>query len=152
MKILSLDPASTKNCGWALLENKQVLEVGKYTLGKPNYEILDEMYSQTRSLLQKYEPDVLVMEDSIGFGHAPTRKKIAENTGVIKLACLYLHTKYIDINTNTAAKTMIGSIKRGQKKKKTIEYIEQMFQIKTDEHIADAILMGLYYAKIHNDK
>jgi len=152
MKILSFDPCSTKNCGWALLENKQVLETGKYILGKVNYHILDEIYSQTRRLILKHDPDVIVMEDSIGAGFAPTRKKIIENSAMIKLATIYLHKEYKEINTNQAFKQIIGKVEKGKKKKKTIEYIEQMFQIKTDEHIADAILIGLYYAKIHNDK
>ena len=151
-KILALDPASTKNCGYAIIENQELLEYGKYTLGKPNYEFLDEVYTQTRSLIMTKDPDVVVFEDSIGFGFAPTRKNITEGTGVIKLACIYLHKPYIQIHTSKCAKYMLGTVKKGTKKQRTREYIEQMFQIKTDEHIADAILIGLYYAKIHNDK
>lgn len=145
MLILGIDPCSTKNCGYALKTDK-IIKYGLYDLEEP---VIDSVYRQTESLLCVYKPDIVVIEDSIGFGFAPTRKKITENTAAVKLACIHNGYKYQEVNTNSAAKKILGKVKRGTKKTKTIEYVKNKYDLKVVEHIADAILMIDYYEVIN---
>lgn len=136
---IGIDPCSTKNCGYAIKNGNKIIKYGLYNLSQI---VIDSVYQETESLLLLYKPDIVLIEDSIGFGHAPTRKRITENTAAVKLACIHCGTKYKEINTNSAYKKVIGTRKKGDNKKRnTIKYVKNTYNIDVEEHIADAILM-----------
>ena len=139
MIILSIDPASIKNLGFAVIEDENTITFGTF---HPTEPILSSIFDFTNELIEDYEPDILLVESSIGFGHAPTRSKIAENTGIIKLAAEQKNIKINTMNARHCFKIVLGTLKKGDNKKtKTIEHFEQNYSLKLSEHEADALLM-----------
>ena len=139
MIVISIDPCSIKNLGFAVKEDDNLITYGTFN---PDEPILSSIFDFTTELIEDYEPDILIVESSIGFGHAPTRSKIAENTGVIKLAAQQKNIKINTINARHCFKVVLGTLKRGDNKKtKTIEHFEQNYSLKLSEHEADALLM-----------
>lgn len=145
MKILAFDPCSTKNLGWAVLNNEDLVIYG-------TEEMTDEapfiqLHQAVQALLLTHNPAIAVMERSIGAGFAPVREKISENTGAIKLSLSLSGVPFESLNTKHCFNVVIGKLNKGEdKKKKTIEYIKNKYKLKyINEHEADAVLMALAF-------
>lgn len=140
MIYLAIDPASTKNLGFAVKEDENLITYGTFHPVEP---ILSSIYDFIVELIEDHKPDILIVESSIGFGFAPTRSKIAENTGIIKLAAQQKNIIVEAINARHAFKIIIGKISQGEKKKnKTINYYKDKYNLPSIvEHEADALLL-----------
>lgn len=152
MQILGIDPCSTKNLGWAVYDVYEdffpedgiglmrVDEVGRFL----------DIYNFMEYMKVWHNISMIAIESSIGFGFAPTRSKIAENTGAIKLAAVHFKIPFISINAKHAYKETVGTFKKGDnKKKKTMEYVEK-YELTKSEHTADAAILALCYVKENN--
>ncbi len=170
--ILSFDPPATTNLGWACfrVEGDQAILVGS-GIEKISEDADDRsqtilgVYQYVLGLLARY-PDVQAMcfERSIGAGFAPTREKLAENTGVIKLIGALRDIDFVDIHTGSMAKQLTGSAVKKGKKSRIKNLAKAMFfpdaksfieiahfvndagkRVEFFEHQADAICFGLFH-------
>lgn len=139
MRRLGIDPCSTKNVGFAVLDDDKIDYVGHCTIGSEVFLSLNELITD---LLDDGIEEVCI-ERSIGAGFLPVRERICENTGAIKLICALRKIPVIAMNTNSAVKTVIGTIKKGTKKQRTIEYVKDRIGFPVNEHEADAVIMCL---------
>ena len=169
--ILSFDPPSTINFGWACF----AVTDGEATLADSGVEILpktDDVCTRllavetfVLSLLDRFDhPTAMVFERSIGGGFAATRENLGENTGVIKLIGVHRGMKIEAINTGTMALKMTGSASKAGKKTRLKQLARRAFfpgaktfisiasyvndkgeTVEFFEHQADAICFGAYH-------
>ena len=141
MITIGIDPASNKNLGFAVLEDNKLIDFGTIILTE---DIYNDINNNINTLIDKYNPDKLAIESSVGFGFAPTRSKISEVTGIIKFIFALKNIKILTLNAKSTYKNQIGTYKKGQNKKAlTIEFVDKLYNIKTNEHSADAILLAM---------
>jgi len=153
-KILSLDPASLKNLGIAILEIKKnnIKIIDHFThVFKSNLENKEQRLVETKKiitkLIKKHNINQVLMELSLGFGKAFVRSQIIEITGVIKLVACEKKVNVKEIAPTRIKKLVTGSGK--SKKTEMKKSIMERFNInKKDtgtEHEVDAIGVALAY-------
>lgn len=150
MTVLGIDPCSTKNIGYAIYDDEtdSFGTFGVYVIkGTNETERLKEIWNFLNSLIDEYYVDMISVESSIGFGFAPTRANISENTGIIKLCSVLRDIPFVAINAKHAYKTTVGTLTKSDKKAKTLEYMEREYGLKCIEHTADAAILALCCSK-----
>ncbi len=162
--VLSFDPPSSSNMGWACFHVSQ----GEAKLASSGVlDIPDGTGARLLAIerfverLAEENPNVSVMcfERAIGNGFAPVREKIGENTGIIKLVGARVGAEYVAVHTSTMAKVFTGSGAAIGKKSRIKKTARDLFfagqsykQIAPSseggerfEHQADAIGFGCTY-------
>jgi len=150
--VFGIDPASIRNLGVALLfvnEEKKPEVVLHDTVILPDFDTDGArykcIYDSLEELLIKYEPSIVVMELSRGFGKSFVRQNLQESVGAMKLCCHNKGIKVVEI-APTHIKLIIagsGKAKKGDIKK-WVKNIVDMDKPKT-EHEADAVASVLTY-------
>ncbi len=124
MLILGIDPG-TATTGWGLVEKLegkdfQILEWGLIETKKetqPNVR-LHEIHEQMLSILDKFKPNVLVMEKVFMFNNAKTVIRVSQAQGVILLASAGFSVEVFEYAPQTIKKLITGS---GRAKKKEMD-------------------------------
>jgi len=126
MLILGIDPG-TATTGWGVVEKLEdkdfeivewgLIETDKET--KPHIR-LHEIHEQMLSILDKYKPDVLVMEKIFMFNNAKTVIRVSQAQGVILLASANtgFNLEVFEYAPATIKKLITGS---GRAKKKEVD-------------------------------
>ncbi len=167
--ILSFDPPTTRNMGWACFRVRggvaHMVESGIRVLDDEDAEAIVQVGDFVSWLLTRFSPvRAMCFERSIGAGWAPTREKLAEATGVIKFLGARIGIEIHKIHTGTMAKDLTGSgATRGKKSRLKWLAREGFFPkaksfgeiasyeddegklIEFFEHQADAICFGLHH-------
>lgn len=156
MKILAID-ASTKSTGIAIFQNNKLVYY-KCLIATQN-NVLDRIETMTKKIKQiykKYKPTHIIMEEVLP-------EDVKHNQNVYK-ALIYLqasivlelHKNGIDTNFYTAShwRAQVGihlgrGIKREELKSASKKLVEQIYNIKTNDDISDAICLGIAYIKQH---
>jgi len=84
--ILGIDPGLA-NLGWAVMNGEELVEYGciETKAGLKAEVRLDDIYSQVKKLIEKYNIDCVAMESLYFAKNAKSAIKVAEVMGVIKL-------------------------------------------------------------------
>jgi crossover junction endodeoxyribonuclease RuvC len=150
--VIGMDPASYRNCGWAVLEMTaikkpvllekftQVLQREQDDLGR-----LRDIYEQLAELIKKHHPGYLCLERSMGGGLAFVRNNLSENVGVAKLCAYDNSVKVIEVSPAHLKKVITG---HGRAKKKHIMAnvcAEFGLEKAGVEHECDAAAIALSY-------
>lgn len=162
MKILALD-MSTKNTGYAVFEDKELIDYGCISAGSANlFHRIDRMVEGIEELLKKYKFDHIYIEDVYP---EDTHNNIQVYKALVYLQGFVLHLldKYNLSHTFYTAsewrakcgiKTGRG-IRRETLKVKDIQFVQGQFGIKVGDDAADAIGIGFaasgckpYYSEI----
>lgn len=124
MLILGIDPG-TATTGWGLIEKIDgkdfdilewgLIETQKNTL--PHIR-LHEIHDHMLSLLDKFNPDVLVMEKIFLFNNAKTVIRVSQAQGVILLACANYNIEVYEYAPASIKKLLTGN---GRANKKEVE-------------------------------
>lgn len=123
MIILGIDPG-TATSGYGLIEvNKNGLEVIKWGLIETHKDGLKEnrlqkIYKEVTELLEKYKPDVFVLEKIFFFNNAKTVIAVSQAQGVMLLAASKAKTFVAEYAPGTIKKLITGS---GKAKKKEVQ-------------------------------
>ena len=151
--VLGIDPASTRNLGVAIIgfdsDSKSLDIKSHYTEVFPDFESdgqrLEYTYEIIKKIINKYEPDVMAIELSMGFGKAFVRQNLQESVGVIKLCCSRHDIEVCEIAPTHIKLVIAGSGKaKKNEMKKWIEKITNIEKPKT-EHEADAAACAITY-------
>lgn len=149
--VLGMDPAATRNCGWAALSwdgSKPVL-LDKFTqkIERPEDEIalgrLRDIYDELAKLIDKHHPRILCMERSTGGGLIFVRSNLSETVGAAKLCCFDKSVLVYETSPGHLKKVITG---HGRAKKKHIKAnIVAEFGLKKPgpEHECDAVSCAL---------
>jgi len=124
MLILGIDPG-TATTGWGLIEKKKeedfnIIEWGLIETKKDtkSHIRLHEIHEQMLSLLDKYKPNVLVMEKIFLFKNAKTVIRVSQAQGVILLACANYSVEIFEYAPASIKKLLTGN---GRANKKEVE-------------------------------
>lgn len=151
--VFGIDPASIRNLGIAIVgfeTEKKKLDIKLHTTEVfPDFESdgkrLDYIYKIVQKIIDTYEPDVLAIELSMGFGKAFVRQNLQESVGVIKLCCARNNVLVDEIAPKHIKLIIAGSGKASKSDMKNwIKKIVSIEKPKT-EHEADAAASAVTY-------
>lgn len=127
MRIVSVDPASAKPLGVALLDEHGLVSAGLFSY-KELYIFLDHM-----------RPDMVVVEDQYMFKNYNTAKQLSWSTGKVMGICEVLGLPYQEMNV-----AHWKSVVKAQKGMH-VQRCEEILGIQFQDDVASAILIGLCY-------
>ena len=160
--LLSLDTSSSKT-GWAVFEDGKYKESGVYDWShiKNTEDRLQLMYIEIIQNIDKYEPDILVIEkDVVGSGKKQNISTI--NTLVKLIGGVWAYQVEVNMNcpieepkifymeySPSEWRKLIGikGRKREEYKNASIKNIKEIYNLDVDDNEADAINIGLAYIK-----
>lgn len=151
--LLAFDPASVKNLGWCVAQYRRE----KFSIIKSNTLVFNDEDSidsigrllagakYINSLLETYKPDIVLLENSVGHGFAPTRANLNELVGVIKYICgLNFKRSCVTISPSHWKKVVSGSGK--SKSHQVKKFLSEILDINIKTlHESDAIAIVLTY-------
>jgi Holliday junction resolvasome RuvABC endonuclease subunit len=163
MKICSLD-LSSKASGYAIIENRTLIDSGVVTAsGTDAIARIKKMSGQIASILAKHKDiDVLVMEEVRPADDNGNRKNLHTHKILmyVQAAMVFLmHELYSNIQieylypSEWRAECGIPNgrgIYREQQKQMDIAFVKQLFNLDVSDDEADAIGIGVAYAKKHD--
>ena len=149
MYILALD-MSTKASGFAVYQDKELIDYGCITAGSANlFSRIDKMIEELEKILQKYKFSRVYIEDTYP---EDVHNNIQVYKALVYLQGFVLHllNKYklehtFLLPSEWRAKCGIHTgrgIKRDTLKAKDIKFVQDQFGIKVDDDTADAICIG----------
>jgi crossover junction endodeoxyribonuclease RuvC len=152
MTILGIDPGFAR-VGWAILTVQSskfkvqgcgCIETSKHT---PSQERLVDVYKQVCSLIKKYKPDSLAIEELFFTTNAKTAFKVGEARGVIILAAAL---QKIPIFSYTPLQVKIAVTGYGKADKiqvgRMVKAILKLTEMPKLDDTVDAIAVGLTHA------
>ena len=158
MKILALD-LSTKNTGWAVFENKELIDKG--CIESTNTNVLNRISTIVNSLTEVYNnylPQKIIVEEVLP-------DDVKHNQSVYK-ALMYLQAavalefnkygKTLEFYTSSEWRKKCGihtgrGIKRDALKAADIKFVKDNYNIDVNDDIADAICIGYAYTHASTD-
>lgn len=148
MNILAIDPGIEK-LGYAIFSNNHYLTSGLIKTSrtlKTEYRLV-KIYSALRSLIKKYQPKKIILEQLFFFKNQKTAITVAHVQG---LCLLIAAENKIDVNYLTPLQIKQAITGYGQADKKAVQKmmkLESKIDIKQDDE-ADAVACGLAYCLI----
>lgn len=161
MKILGLD-VSSKSTGWFITKRSCGLIVPDEKLSFS--ERLVYFRREVLRLLEKYRPDVAVIEDTyLRFGNVHTLKQLSRFSGVAMEVCASQGVKVETITATQARKNCCGEQKGEFKKPQVFDYMvknkgfdsvcERIYQspcgFSRDNDLTDAAALAMAYKVMH---
>lgn len=142
--VLGMDP-STRNFGWAVLQNEKLLISGVIKT-KPSMtrgERLAHIYQELESIIEQYKPEAAAAENTyVWLRNKDTSMKLSEVRGIILLLLNRMKVPLSLFRPATLKMTLTGT--GNASKKLMIKTAIEMFGNEDiDEHEADAIAAAL---------
>lgn len=134
MRILGVDPATSKPLGVALVTPRLTVEYGGLCGYMDLWDILDT-----------YNPDIAVIEDQFFFKNFATAKKLAWSAGKIMGICALHRTVNCTMNVSHWKKIM-ECLTKGDKEAH-IRRARQIFGQDFQDDVASAVLIATAYLK-----
>jgi Holliday junction resolvasome RuvABC endonuclease subunit len=147
LKVLAFDQ-STKISAYSLWVNGEYVEVGVIDLHKikDSSERIRAMGVELCNVIEKYNPDIVVIEEVAQQHNALTLKLLARIQGVIIGFCAAhdIETYIIEPSKwRSALKFKIGAgVKREELKAQSIEYIKKKYGLELSEDACEAICIN----------
>lgn len=148
--LIALDE-STTSTGYAIFENEKLINYGAIVQKSKNViERVSEIAYAIEDLIKLYNPNDIAIENVQITMSAPTAKSLMGLQLLIEILC---YRNQINCHTLRTAhwRKVLGlsnssKIKRAEKKRETIDYVENKYGIKIDkDDISDAIAIGTAY-------
>ncbi|MCX7846339.1 MAG: crossover junction endodeoxyribonuclease RuvC [Dictyoglomaceae bacterium] len=158
MLILGIDPG-TAVIGFGLIESKKeklkVLEYGCFTTPK-NWDVgkrLDYLHQELSNLIEKYIPNVVVMEKLFFYKNLKTAINVAQAQGVILLSS-YQHNIKTYTFTPLEIKQIIVGYGRATKKQVQVMVMEllKLPEVPKPDDVADALALSICYSLLCGDQ
>ena len=153
MRIMSFDQSS-RITGYAILEDRKLLEYGKFTLTDEDFgDRLNRFRKKIVSLLTvDYKIDKVLFEEIQLQQNVETFKKLAMVYGVLMELLVDLGIPYDIISSNTwKSKCKIKKTVRESEKQAAQKYVLENFGKKVTQDEADAICLGFTYFNTPQD-
>lgn len=150
MNLLALDQASHVS-GWAVFQQEKLIAYGKIEANQP--DIGDRLYyikQEVLKLIDKYNIDEVVLEDiqyqnNIG-NNVQTFKILAELLGVLIETFIELKIPNSALLASSWKSTLgIKGKNRAEQKRNAQAWVQQTYNIKVIQDIADSICIGAAY-------
>lgn len=151
MRILALDQASLVT-GWAIFEDEFLIKYGKISIENnlSAEERLKPLRDQVKNLIEQYNINKVILEDIYLDGqkvnNVKTFKTLAEVFGVLYELCTDLNIPVEAVLAGTWKSTLgIKGTTRPEQKRNAQLFIQNKYNIKVIQDIADAICIGEHY-------
>lgn len=151
MRILALDQASLVT-GWAIFEDESLIKYGKISIENnlSAEERLKPLRDQVKNLIEQYNINKVILEDIYLDGqkvnNVKTFKTLAEVFGVLYELCTDLNMPVEAVLAGTWKSTLgIKGTTRPEQKRNAQLFIQNKYNIKVIQDIADAICIGEHY-------
>lgn len=151
MRILALDQASNIS-GWAIFQDDYLEQHGKIDVSKyaDIGERLHLIRQEVEHLIDDEHIDVVLLEDIYMDGqrvnNVQTFKILAEVFGVLYELCVEMEIPVYAILAGTWKSTLgIKGKTRAEQKRAAAEYVQNKYNLKVIQDIADAICIGSHY-------
>lgn len=149
IKVIAFDQASV-NTAYSVWQDSELIRYGMVTADKKikSHLRLRQMSVKIADVIKQEQPDYVVFEDcQLQAGNAATFQVLCQLQGMI-MALLYDAGVNFDVVRPSVWKSFIGVAKgkRDEQKAKTLDKIEELYQIalKQNDDLADAIGIGHY--------
>lgn len=159
MIILSLD-LSTKSSGWAIFEEKKLLEKGCISeTGKTALDRIPKILKSLKNILDEYNPDKVIIEDVLPEDVNHNQNVFKSLTYLQGFVVVELNERKIPYEFVTAShwrkncgiRTGRG-IKRDTLKTADVNFVKEKYNITVNDDIADAICIGYSYINPKEEK
>lgn len=109
MKILGID-VSTTSTGWGVIEFDKLVDYGKInpTGITSLYQKLNVFYLESKKLISRFQPDLIVLEEVIYVRNIKTMQSLAKIHGVVSLASFQHLNKDPKVYVPTEWKKILG--------------------------------------------
>lgn len=157
MRIIGFD-LSTKSSGVAIYDNAELIHYECVTAASSDlFARIQKITDRIQQILDQYKPDYAALEDplpAVVGNNIATYKALTYLQGYI---CMMLRKKKIkyDLLVSSHWRSKAGlkvgkGIKRQALKKQAIDKVTELYNIKVNDDVAEAILIA--YSKIKTDK
>jgi crossover junction endodeoxyribonuclease RuvC len=150
MKILGIDPG-LKVCGYACLEadseTEELAEAGVFRTsdGSAIEAKLDQIAEDTKSLLEKFKPDVVAVEELYShYAHPRTAILMGHARGVILQRCAEVAVEVKSFSSTRIKKSITGNGRASKEQmQKTIQTLLSLPDVPEPADVADAIAVAI---------
>lgn len=154
-KLISFDVSSVST-GWAIFENKKLIDFGKIIIDK-KYTVQERLFYFKKNiefLLITYLPSVVLVEETY-LRNVMTLKTLVQFMTIVNIVSFeILHLPLILINPNT-----VRSYYNVKTKEEAFDYVKNRYKAKFKKYnfnngndITDAVLQGIYWLEGRNDE
>lgn len=150
-RVIAFDQA-TEHFGLSVFDNGKLVFFNLYTFTGTFIDRLAQIKNFVENIvIKEWKPDYIVCEDiQYQYGAVVTFKILAMLLGVIEIACYTNKISYEVVSPNvwrkyagTCGKT------RTQEKQLSVAVVKEKYNVKVNDDIAEAILIGRYGAQMH---
>lgn len=146
MRLLALDQSS-RCSGWAIFDNKELIDSGTFTLYSDDIgERLVQYRQHLSDLIDKYKIEEIAFEDiqmQNQINNVQTFKVLAEIFGITQEYLVEYNYPYHIVSSNTwKSKLQIKGRTRQEQKKNAQAYVLEHYNKKVSQDEADAISLG----------
>lgn len=144
-RIIALDNA-THITGWAVFDDNKLVSYGKYIVKKDDTsDRILEMGDWLTNLLDKWEPNTIILEDIQQQNNVSTFKVLAKLQGVLEYISKKSGIEYYIISPSTwKSNAGVKGKSRTDQKKSAQLIVQQLYNIQATQDESDAILLGKY--------
>lgn len=145
-RVVSLDNAS-KNMGLAIFDDGELVFYTLVTFKGTFYERINDAFLFVYNrIVKEWDPDYIIFEDVQFQRNYKTYKQLSMLLGALHVAASSQHVKSETILAKKWRSNYQIANKRAQAKREAVRTVEQMYDIKVVHDVAEAILIGKYYA------
>lgn len=144
-RIIALDNA-THITGWAIFDNKELVSYGKYTTkNSDTSDRILEMGDWLTNLLEKWEPNTIILEDIQQQSNVSTFKVLAKLQGVLEYIAKKNDVEYYIISPSTwKSHAGVQGKSRADQKRSAQLIVTRLYNLQATQDESDAILLGKY--------
>ena len=144
-RIIALDNA-THITGWAVFDNQDLVSYGKYiTKSSDTSDRILEVGDWLTNLLNKWEPNTIILEDIQQQNNVSTFKVLAKLQGVLEYISKKNEVEYYIISPATwKSNAHVQGRSRVDQKKSAQLIVQRLYNIQATQDESDAILLGKY--------
>lgn len=150
MVYLGID-TSVNSMPFAVFEDKELVDFGLLKIkGKYLEDKLFSGYTNIQNLIDKYEVDVVILEDVFYYKNFTSTKNTLEMVGALRLGAYQRTVPCFTVQATKWRKGVISKRKREGMKQQAIDYVNEMYDLtleydsnrtKTQDDMAEAIIM-----------
>ncbi len=149
MRVLGIDPG-LRVCGYACLDagtTVELIEAGVFrtTAGDPLEEKLNQIAEDITSLLEKFEPEVVAVEELYShYAHPKTAILMGHARGVILQKCAQAAVEVKSFSATRIKKSVSGNGRASKQQiQRTIQSVMSLAKLPEPNDVADAIAAAL---------
>ena len=153
ISMMSLDTSSTAS-GWCYWEDGQNIRNDVIDLKKSKDDKHQAMTKELWALLNDYNPDIVVLEETSVLTNAVTQRVLTQITGTVYTWCAINKKEYHSLRPSEWRKLSKSNPKESLPKKReelkawSVQRVKDLYGIETSDDGSDAILIGRAYLKM----